>query len=160
MIDEAVLDAGPVIHLEQIESLELLDFIGKMYVSGEVADEIGKGITEQINVVEKPLEGEAKDNAKYLSNKYNIELGEATAISLCQQKGVKILFTDDLNARKVAERVGLEPHGTLAIVTRAYSEGIIEEEKAKTVIEQLRKDSRLFLTSDLVRWAKERIEKH
>ena len=47
---------------------------------------------------------------------------ESTAIALAKQEGVSLVFTDDLEAREVARSYGLEPHGTLAIVTRTYRE--------------------------------------
>ena len=38
--------------------------------------------------------------------KYKIHLGEATGIALCKQEGIKLFFTDDLNARETAKIIG------------------------------------------------------
>ena len=159
MISEAVLDAGPVIHIEQIGKLELLDILDNIYLSGEVVDEIGQNGVEKFEFQEIELEPESKDRAKYISNRYNLEMGESTSIAVALQEDIELVFTDDLDARNRAIQMDLEPHGTLAIVTRSYSMNRIEADLAKKIIEELRQESSLFLTSDLVRWAKTQIEK-
>lgn len=157
MIDEAVLDAGPIIHLNQIERLDVLEVIDNRATTEEVEEEVGREIVNNsgLNVME--LSPESEDRAKHLSNKYNIELGESTTISLCSQEDINLIFTDDLDARRTAKRLQIDAHGTLAIVTRAYSEDILSRSEAIDTIEELRKESSLFLTSDLVKWAKEKI---
>ena len=157
MIDEAVLDAGPIIHLNQIERLDVLEVIENKATTEEVKKEVGQEIVEKsgLNVLE--LSPESKDRAKHLSNKYNIELGESTTISLCDQEDIDLILTDDLDARDTAKRLQIDAHGTLALVTRAYSEDILSQAEAIDTVEELRKDSSLFLTSDLVKWAKEKI---
>lgn len=160
MIDEAVLDAGPLIHLNQIDRLEILKVIEKQAITETVKKEVGKGIVDSSGLKIIKLSPESKDKAKHLSNKNNIELGESTSISLCDQEDIGLIFTDDLDARDTAKRLQIDAHGTLAIVTRAYSEEIISQSEAFDTIEELRKDSTLFLTSDLVKWAKEKIREN
>lgn len=160
MESKAVFDAGPIIHLDEIGRLEILDFIEKKLITGEVSDEPGNETLERAEAESRSLEGEAKDQAKYLCNRHNLEMGEATTISLCLQEEIDLVFTDDLDARQAAKRHDLDPHGTLAIVTRAFAEDLISKKEAKQIIEELRKDSSLFLTADLVKWAKNRIEEN
>ncbi|MFB6199608.1 MAG: hypothetical protein ABEJ83_01910 [Candidatus Nanohaloarchaea archaeon] len=157
MIDEAVLDAGPIIHLDQIGRLYVLEVIENKATTEEVKKEVGQEVVEKSGLSVLELSPESKDRAKHLSNKYGIELGESTSISLCVQEDIDLIFTDDLDARDAAERFQIDAHGTLALVSRAYSEDILSQAEALEAIEELRKDSSLFLTSDLVKWAKERI---
>jgi predicted nucleic acid-binding protein len=155
---KAVLDAGPIIHLEQIDRLELLEVISSSYITEEIRDEVGKAIIQKTDLEVKDLEASSKDRAKHLSSKHGIELGESTAIALGKQLGLNYIFTDDLDARKTAEKVNLEPHGTLALVTKAYSKNIIDREEAEKTVNLLYKDSSLFITKDLVKWTKEQIK--
>lgn len=157
-VKKAVLDAGPFIHLEQVESLHVLDLLDEKIVSQTVKSEIGSETFGNIEAEIRNLEGEGKDKAKYLTNRYGIELGEATALVLCQQLNEDLFLTDDLDARDVANKLDLEPHGTLGIVTRAYSEDLISEQEAKVMVRELQDESSLFITSDLVEWAKDKIE--
>lgn len=155
---KAVLDAGPIIHLEQIDRLELLEVISSSYITEEVRDEVGKAIIQKTDLEVKDLEASSKDRAKHLSSKHGIELGESTAIALGKQLGLNYIFTDDLDARKTAEKVNLEPHGTLALITKAYSKNIIDREEAEKIVDSLYRDSSLFITKDLVKWTKEQIK--
>ena len=160
MRDEAVLDAGPIIHLDQIERLELLKVIERRYTTHEIENEAGKETVEDSGTETRDLSGEAKDEAKYLGDRYNLEMGEATALALCKQENIPLLLTDDLEARSTAKKLGIEPHGTVGIAVRAYSSGKIGREEAVKTIEELKNKSSLFITSDLVRWAKNQIRNH
>jgi predicted nucleic acid-binding protein len=153
-----VLDAGPIIHLNQVGKLSVLEFLDEVYTSDEVAGEVGRDIIESTDIEVKELNPSAKDKAKYISSRNGIELGESTALALAQQVGAGIFFTDDLDARSTAKNLDIEPHGTLALVTRAYSMEAITQEKAVEAVEDLYQDSSLFITRDLVNWAIEKIK--
>lgn len=154
----AVLDASPLIHLEQINALHATDFINEKIVSQTVKSEIGVEAFRNVDAEVKNLSGEEKDRAKYLTNRYGIDLGEATSLVLCKQLNVDIVLTDDLDARDVARNLELEPHGTLGVLTRAYSKDIISEKEAKEFVRGLKNDSTLFITTELSQWAIDKIE--
>jgi len=99
-----------------------------------------------------------KDFAKYLTKRYGIDLGESTGIALCRQEKVKLFFTDDLEARQTANFLGFEPHGTIAIILRAFREKVLTKKEAKLTIESLYKNSTLFLTNDLKEWSLKEID--
>jgi len=72
------------------------------------------------------------------------------------QEGQGLLLTGDLGAREVAKEVGLERHGSFALVTLAYCYGILSQGQAFDCIERLHAHSGLCLTSDLIAWANAR----
>lgn len=154
---KAVLDAGPIIHLEQINKLEILEVIDEGYTTEEVKNEVGEDIINKTNLDVETLNGSSKDRAKHISSRYGIDLGESTVIALSTQINSELIFTDDLDARKTAKPLDLEPHGTLALVTRAYSENLVDKNEANQIVDSLYRDSSLFITKDLVKWTKERI---
>ena len=154
---KAVSNAGPLIHLDEIKALKALEIFTRVAIPPAVDKETSKIKKTRINVVQ--LSGEAKNLAKMLMIEYNIDLGEAEAIALAASTGTKTFLTDDLAARDAAKTQGLEPHGTLGIITRALREGIISKAEAIEKIEELHKNSTLFLTKDLIDWIKEEIEK-
>jgi len=154
---KAVLDAGPIIHLEQINKLEILEVIDQGYITEEVKNEVGEDIINKTRLDIETLNASSKDKSKHISSKYGIDLGESTAIALSTQINSELIFTDDLEARKTAKSLDLEPHGTLALVTKAYSENLIDKNEANQIVDSLYRDSSLFITKDLVKWTKEQI---
>jgi len=157
-IEKAVFDAGPLIHLQQIGSLSVLRLFGKILISNQVRQELRGGFPLPKNCSVVELDGKSKDMAKLVSERYEVGLGEASAIALAKQQGIKLLFTDDLGARDAAKRVGLEPHGTLAIITRNYRESVVSKKEALSCLEKLHADSTLYLTMDLLEWTRKQIE--
>ncbi len=161
-IKKAVFDAGPFIHLHEIEVLKFLSLFKQILTTEEVLEECRKIksiIIKISNVKQKELFPASKDFAKYLINRYGLDLGESTGIALCKQEQIKLFFTDDLEARNVAQRIGFEPHGSIAIILRSFREKIISKEQTKMVVENLYLHSSLFFTKDLKEWTIKEIEK-
>ncbi|MCI4367022.1 MAG: hypothetical protein L3K08_04660 [Thermoplasmata archaeon] len=156
-IRSAVFDTGPILHLGQVECLKALEAIQKVLVPEEVVRELHRNPALPPNCSVTALSGKSKDLAKIIGDRYGVGPGESAAIAVARQEGVRLLFTDDLEAREVAKEVGLEPHGSLALVSRAYREGILSRSRAFACVERLHTQSTLYLTSDLVAWAKAQI---
>ena len=157
-IDTAIFDAGPFIHLQQIGSLEVLTQFRKIIISKQVKDELLGGFPLPKNCIVVGLTGKSKDLTKMTSERYDLGLGESSAIALAKQEGIRLFFTDDLAARETAKRFGLTPHGTLAILMRAAREETISKQKAIMCLEKLRTQSSMYLTADLVEWTRKQIE--
>ena len=161
-IKQAVFDAGPFIHLKEIKKIDLLSLFQRILTTEEILSEC-KRMLDQIkklkNVEKKKLTGKSKDMAKYLAERYDLDLGEATGIALCNQELVQLFFTDDLEARRVARNLGFEPHGTIAIILRSFRDKKLNKKEAKELIESLYSESSLFLTSDLKEWTIREMDK-
>ena len=103
--------------------------------------------------------GKERDYVKFLMQQFELQLGEAAAMALAMREKVKLFFTDDLTARIAAKRLGLEPHGTLGLLLRAFREKRLSKEEAIRSLYALRQTS-LFITSDLIRWAVLEVKKY
>ncbi|MFA6330118.1 MAG: hypothetical protein WCX64_05560 [Candidatus Micrarchaeia archaeon] len=159
-IEIAVFDTGPLIHLQQVGALGVLSLFRKITISEQVRDELLPGFPLPKNCTVASMNGKSKDIAKTISERYDLGPGESSAIALAGQEGIRLFFTDDLGARGVAKNIGLEPHGTLAILTRAYREKTLGKKDAINFLGKLRTQSSLYLTSDLAEWTRKQIEMH
>lgn len=165
MGSEAVSDAGPLIHLSQIDELKSLQIVDRLLVPSEVEEGFGKGDSpkrlDDLDMIDvNHLKGKGANSAGALSREYGLDLGEAEAIVLAKKEDISLIFTGDLGARRTATMRGLEPHGSVGILLRAYRDGIIEENEALTAIRDLHTESTLYLTSDLTNKAIEAVNRY
>ena len=155
MAAEAVSDTGPLIHLSQIGRLDSLRIVDRLLIPPEVEDEFKKGGSPRkldvLDVIDvRRIKGKQANSTGALARKYGLDLGEAEAIVLAKRENVSLFFTDDLDARRTARMRGLEPHGSIGILLRAYRDEILSEEKTVASVRDLHSDSSLYLTSDLM----------
>src|SRR3989344_683886 len=150
MENEAVFDAGPLIHLSEISLIHIINLFRKVLISPEVKKEVSRYFSDLDFVSVKNLNSRSKDIVSFLISKFSLDLGEAEAIALCLQEKVNFFLTDDLDARLVGGQYGLEVHGTLGILTRAFREGRISKKIVIEKINELYEKSSFFLTKQIV----------
>lgn len=151
MANKIVSNTGPLLHLKEIEALNLLGIFDFIFIPNEVAEELKEKkfiIVRKIKV--KLLDTKFKYLSNLLSNKFDIGLAEAEAIALAMQEKANYFLTDDLDARSVANSYNIEVHGTIGVILRAFRKRIINERVAINKINELYTSSSLFLTKELV----------
>lgn len=154
-----VANAGPLIHLARINKLNLIHTLFKeIHIPDTVKIEtVDKGKTQgyvDAIAIEKAISSgwikvaQTKPNAEKLAKETNISKGEAEAILLAKQMNTTKLLMDDARARKIAQTLGLKPHGTIYILKLALVKKIISK---KEYTQSLRKalDTGLYLTTEL-----------
>ena len=157
----AVFDTGPLIHLAEIKKISFASLLYTIFITHEIQNECLRNkipLQEVETLLVQALSAQSKDFARYLGEKYNLDLGEATAIALCRQENISLFFSDDLDARETAHTFSFEVHGTLAILLRAFREGLLTRDQTKKAVEELSASSTLFLTKDLKDWTLREIE--
>jgi hypothetical protein len=155
----AVSDTGPILHLCEISLLSALDIFSRIIIPYEVNDELKKYNINFKRLDILNLGAKYKDRAFQLVNEFDIDLGEAEALSLFLQEKPDLFLTDDLNARAVANAYGIEAHGSVGIILRAYKEKIIKKQTAIKAVTALYEDSSLFITKDIIGYIISEIEK-
>jgi predicted nucleic acid-binding protein len=78
--------------------------------------------------------------------------GEADAVSLAKELGIRDILIDDRRGRKIAEREGLTPLPTLAVLERAAAENLLE---LRPTIDKLQRTN-IRVAQDHIRAALER----
>lgn len=154
-----IADAGPLIYLTRINKLKLMRILFKeVYIPEAVKTETvnkgkAEGYTDAIAIEKAASSGwikvaRAKPNAKKLAEEAKVGKGEAEAILLAKQTNTTKILIDDARGRKVAQSLGLKPHGTIYALKLALTKKIIPKTE---YTQSLRKalNAGLYLSTDL-----------
>lgn len=142
----AVADAGPIIHLAEIDSLELFSVIDQLYVPETVYDEIDAG---GVPTGMTDLSYECVTPEKPLPEETELDAGEKAALTVADEYEA-VLLTDDMAARDAAKEAGIEVHGSLGIIALAFSRGRIDRNEATVRMRALQREASLFVTDAVV----------
>ena len=140
-------------HLAEIDLIRALDVFREVCIPEEVKNELKRNraredVFRKVKVLN--LSGRFKDVADILVNKFSLDLGEAQAIALSLQERTSYFLTDDLDARETSKRHGVEAHGTVGVILRAFREKVVDKETAVKKVRELYTSSSLFITKDLI----------
>lgn len=127
---EVVSNTSPIQYLHQIGVLRILPSLyGRILVPQAVVDEIGAGRAAGVNLPD-PATLEWLDVRTVELTQWpvprEIHAGEAEAIALAKSVGASALILDDLAARNHARLLGLCVTGTLGVLLKAKTNGLIE----------------------------------
>jgi len=163
----AVADAGPLIHLNQIDQLPLLGVFSRVDIPGAVwAETVGAGRVAQrdlenaVPIRRREIDAPALQQFVQQFGPFPLHPGEMEALVLCRQLGAALLLVDDLAAREAAQRQGVRPVGSLGVVVRAYHAGRIPLARAEDCIQRLYRVSSLFVTQAIADLAIEQLRGH
>ncbi|NUQ33590.1 MAG: DNA-binding protein [Planctomycetaceae bacterium] len=119
-----VCDAGPLIHLDELECIHLLSDFPRVLVPEEVWKEVEHhrpaALTKRHSGFEKTtLASPPSPVLKTLVKLYSLHGGEQSAIRIAQMYVPSLLLTDDNAARLAAQSLGLSVHGTIGLLIRS-----------------------------------------
>jgi predicted nucleic acid-binding protein len=163
---KAISDAGPIIHLSEIDMSMCFSLFSKVLVPRDVDNEVKACNLHGNNEIESnvfeivDLVSNQKDRVEYFSLKYNISIADGTVISLGKYKGVELILTDDLDLRDVLKSQGMQPVGSIGILLRSYRERIISYNEAVKALENLMEISSLYVTSKLIEGTKQTLKEY
>ena len=142
----AVLDAGPLIHLAEIGSLELLSTCDTLLVPETVHEEVDAGGVPD-GLADRSYELVEVDESRIEAEK--LDAGERAAIAVAKERGV-VLLTDDLAAREVALDADVEVHGSIGVIALGYGSGLLDRDEATSRMRALQRETSLFVTKAVV----------
>ena len=160
----AVVDAGPLIHLAEIDCFRLLRAFGTLWVPHAVWLETAEqnrlsqyDLSEEPNILQ--YSAPQLDVTRFVKENSLTDLhaGEQECLYLCRERGIATILTDDLAVRDAARRLNLVPVGSLGIVVMAYKQKDISLPDAERHIAELYDISSLFVTRDIVDMAIEQL---
>lgn len=125
-----IADSSPLIGLARIGQLALLPQLAKRIV-------VPRAVHSEVTSARADAPGAAEVAAQKWIEVLDADpvavapllilagKGEAEALALAQRESSAVLLIDDLRARKLAERLSLRRMGTVALLGRAKSDGLI-----------------------------------
>jgi predicted nucleic acid-binding protein len=87
-----------------------------------------------------------------------IDAGEAEAIGLALQEQAEWFLTDDAEARQFAESLGLEVHGSIAILLWSVATGLIQEKAVAIRLLENLANSSLWISDRVIQEAQAAID--
>lgn len=142
----AVCDAGPIIHLAEIESLSLLSVVDHLFVPETVVSELEDGgLPDGLTVLDYTTVCSDPD----LIAADDLDPGEVAALGVAVDRDATLLTDDFVARQRVAER-GVEVHGSLGVVALAYARNQIDRDDAVSSMRNLQRETSLFVTDAVV----------
>lgn len=151
-----VCDAGPIIHLDELESLDLLADFHPLLVPPAVWHEVqahrASALAQTKILFQRTTQTEHHNPAlDSLVQAFSLDAGEREALLLMRANPRALLITDDAAARLVGERLGFRVRGTVGILIRAIRRGQRTPQEVLTLLEQIPTRCSLHIRPDLLR---------
>lgn len=119
-MSEAVLDAGPLIHLTELEALDTLMDFSALFVPKAVKEEVEYHLPSALKHPDLSLQHVfaplPSPSLLAMGRTLALDKGEIEALSLMDLHPKAIFLTDDSAARLAAEYRGIKAHGTIGIL--------------------------------------------
>lgn len=143
----AVADAGPIIHLDEIDALGHLSVVDDLLVPRTVYDELQAGtVPPALADIEYDLCAVDEENQETSTN---LDPGETAALIIASEQNA-VLLTDDLEAREAAQNADIEVHGSIGVIVLAFARDNLPKSEAIERMRSLQTETSLFVTDAVV----------
>lgn len=158
-----VCDAGPLIHLDELNSLALLADFQKVLVPDAVWLEVEYHRPEALTRPELLLmrassSTPVQEPLVALAQALSLDAGEIEALALMVEHPDAMFLTDDAAARLAANRRDFNVHGSLGILIRAIRRNQRSPEEVVTLLRDIPRRSSLHIRPDLLADIIDRVE--
>ncbi len=131
-----IVDAGPLLFLARLERFSLLCLdVDQVLVPSAVLQEIRQKPDPVLNFIETNLENWLREcpltNMRILEQLPILGKGEREVIAQAIEQRIISVVLDDMNARRVARGLGLQPIGTVGLLLAAKKRGLLPSLKAE-----------------------------
>lgn len=152
---DVICDAGPLIHLDELGCLNLVEDFRNVFVPDQVWQEVEHhrpSALEQTGVELQKVSVIISEDASFqaLVQALSLDLGEQAVLSFAALYPKAILLTDDAAARLAAEALGYRVHGSIGILLRAVRRRQRTIDQVLTLLRSLPARSSLHIRLDLL----------
>jgi len=150
-----VFDAGPIIHLDELKSTDLLQDFQEIVLSETVWKEIEKhrpAVIErsELSITKVRRRYPVDERLKTLCQIFCLDEGEIEALAILENDSAATFFTDDASARLVAEQFGFKVHGAIGILVRSIRRAQRKPEDVLSIIKTIPSRSTLYIKASLL----------
>jgi predicted nucleic acid-binding protein len=160
---DVICDAGPLIHLDELDCLDLLTNFRSILIPEQVWQEVEQHRPDalkhpgvEIQQVSVSLSEDASFQA--LVRALVLDLGEQAALSLMSLYPDAILLTDDAAARLAGKGLGYRVHGSIGILLRAIRRQQRPPQEVLSILRNLPSRSTLYIRLGLLQEIIARVE--
>jgi predicted nucleic acid-binding protein len=162
---KVICDAGPLIHLDELDSVHLLNDFAEILVPVQVWNEVA---FHRPNVFDNPTvtflktEVTISPRARFqaLIRSLALDTGEQAALTMMQENPDAIFLTDDAAARLAAISLGYQVHGSIGILIRAIRRQQKNKEEVLDILRSIPDRSTLHIRPALLNEVIARVESH
>ena len=153
-MSDAVLDAGPLIHLAELGALDVLSDLELLLIPDSVWVEVDAHQPQALMKSELPLQRETVQlpsaNLVALAQALMLDQGEIDALSIMETFPHAIFLTDDAAARLAAEQRGYQVYGTIGLLIRSVRKGYKTPKQVIKFLRSIPSQSTLFIRPGLL----------
>lgn len=150
-----IVDAGPLIHLDELDCLDLLSDVAPLIVPEQVWGEV---IRHRPDLDPSRVSGLSIISGVFTPSErllifvdtLGLDAGETAALALAEQQTPRMFLTDDSAARFAAEAQGLRVHGTVGLIVRAVRRGLRSRSEVLALLSGIPDRSSLHLSCRLL----------
>lgn len=150
-----ICDAGPIIHLDELDCLDLLLDFSQVILPERVRQEIERyrrsaldNPTISLTIMGRRTHFES--DLITMSRTFMLDAGETEALALMKENPNAIFITDDASARLVATQMGFKVHGTIGILIRSVRRGYRRPEEVLRILSELPQKSTMYIKHSLL----------
>jgi predicted nucleic acid-binding protein len=159
-----ICDSGPIIHLDELDCLDLLNDFKEIILPATVTKEIKRNRKLALEKIRRKfieLPGKKPRNEQLLTmcQVFSLDIGEIEALAVLEKYSNAMFLTDDAAARLVAERMGFKVHGTIGLLVRSIRRRQRKPLDVLKILSDIPNKSTLYLKTSLLEDAKMRIRK-
>lgn len=162
-----VCDAGPLIHLDELDCLWLLADFSQVLIPATIAAELAQhrpDLLARTDVLWQHCAAKLPHTPRLatLCQLFSLHAGEQDALAQLEVFPQRIFLTDDSAARQVAEQMGFKVHGSIGVITRAIRRNQMAPSEVIQTLSQIPIRSSLHIKPSLLQEviAKIRMEYH
>ena len=153
---KVVCDAGPVIHLDELNCLDLLTDFQEIVLSSKVCEEVKRYrpsalMRQDLSFTTLTQNISPNEPLLTICRIFALDAGETEALALIQQNPQAMFLTDDASARLAADQMGFRVHGTIGILIRSIRRGHREPEKTVRTLAEIPLKSTLYIKPALLK---------
>lgn len=158
-----ICDSGPLIHLEELDSVDLLTGFVKILIPEQVCQEVVRHQPQALAKIQpawfrEAVEVSAAPKFQALMSAFSLGLGEQAALTLMQSYPYAIFLSDDAAARMVAKSLRFRSQGTIGLLLRAIRRGQRSRAQILSLLRDIPQRSTLHIRASLLQSVIEEVE--